>query len=274
MIERQFIAQKTKEYYIKQYIENKLKGVGISQIKLKKIPLGEKIIIHTSRPSLIVGSKGANIRDLTRVLKQDFKLENPQIEINEVKNPFVDAMIVAERIASSLERFGSARFKSVGHKIMENVIKSGALGIEVIISGKIPGARAKSWRFYQGYLKKCGDIAISGVQKAKTAALLKTGIIGIQVSIMPPDIVLPDYVNIKKELTQETSVTGVVAETSNVSEEESATDDKTETKPKKKTGEKTEKKRASRKKGETKDTKEETGKEEVGTIADTPEKTE
>src|SRR3989344_4469180 len=148
MIERQFIAQKTKEYYIKKYIEGKLKGAGISQIKLKKIPLGEKIIIYTSKPSLIVGSKGSNIRDLTKELKQNFKLENPQIEINEVKNVFLDANIVAERIAGSLERFGSARFKGVGHKIMENVMNSGALVVEVIISGKIPGARAKSWRFY------------------------------------------------------------------------------------------------------------------------------
>ena len=196
MIEREFIIQKTKEYYIKQYIEGKLKGVGISQIKLKKIPLGEKIILYTSRPSLIVGSKGANIRDLTRVLKKEFKLENPQIEINEVKDVFLDAKIVAERIASSLERFGSARFKSVGHKIMENVINSGALGVEVLISGKIPGARAKSWRFYQGYLKKCGDIAVEGVRKAKTTAVLKTGVIGIQVAIMPPDLVLPDSVKV------------------------------------------------------------------------------
>lgn len=262
MIERQFIAQKTKEYYIKQYIENKLKGVGISQIKLKKIPLGEKIIIYTSRPSLIVGSRGANIRDLTRVLKQDFKLENPQIEINEVKNPFIDAMIVAERIASSLERFGSARFKSIGHKVMENVIKSGALGIEVIISGKIPGARAKSWRFYQGYLKKCGDIAVTGVQKAKTAALLKTGIIGIQVSIMPPDIVLPDYVNIKKELTSESSVKDVKegATVSEEASEEAAGEKAGEGKGKKKAStagekEKMEKKKAPRKKTETKESK-------------------
>src|SRR3989344_6543524 len=261
MIERQFIAQKTKEYYIKQYIENKLKGVGISQIKLKKIPLGEKISIYTSRPSLIVGSRGANIRDLTRVLKQDFKLENPQIEINEVKNPFIDAMIVAERIASSLERFGSARFKSIGHKVMENVIKSGALGIEVIISGKIPGARAKSWRFYQGYLKKCGDIAVTGVQKAKTAALLKTGIIGIQVSIMPPDIVLPDYVNIRKELVQESSVKDVKegALVSEVAGEEAAGEKAGDAKSKKKASgekEKTEKKKAaSRKKADAKENK-------------------
>lgn len=200
MIERQFIAQKTKEYYIKKYIEDRLKGVGISQIRLKKIPLGEKIVISASKPSLIVGSRGANIRELTKVLKTEFKLENPQIEINEVKDIFLDANIVAQRIAGSLERFGSARFKSIGHKIMENVINSGALGVEIIISGKIPSARAKSWRFYQGYLKKCGDIAISGVRNAKASALLKSGIVGIKVAIMPPDVVLPDRVEILPEI--------------------------------------------------------------------------
>lgn len=199
MIEREFIAQKTKEFYIKKYIEKKLKGAGISQIKLKKIPLGEKIIIYTGRPSLIVGSKGANIKDLTKTLKQDFKLENPQIEINEIKNLFLDANNVAEKVASALERFGSARFKSIGHRIMENVLNSGARGIELIISGKIPSARARSWRFYQGYIKKCGDVAISGVRHAQTFALLKSGVVGIKVSIMPPDLLLPDSVEILAE---------------------------------------------------------------------------
>ncbi|MBS3139409.1 30S ribosomal protein S3 [Candidatus Woesearchaeota archaeon] len=196
MIEREFIQQKTKEYYIRKEVENTLKGAGISQVRLKKIPLGEKIIIHTSRPSLIVGSKGSNIRDLTKKLKKEFNLENPQIEIVEVKEVFLDAAIVAERIAGSLEKFGSARFKSIGHKIMENVLNSGALGIELIISGKIPGARAKSWRFYRGYLKKCGDIAIYGVRTAQKSALLKSGIIGIKVAIMPPDLALPDTIEI------------------------------------------------------------------------------
>lgn len=221
MIERQFIAQKTKEYFIKKYIEDRLKGVGISQIRLKKIPLGEKIVISASKPSLIVGSKGANIRELTRVLKTEFKLENPQIEINEVKDIFLDANIVAQRIAASLERFGSARFKSIGHKMMENIINSGALGVEIIISGKIPSARAKSWRFYQGYLKKCGDIAISGVRNAKTSALLKSGIVGVKVAIMPPDLILPDRVEILSELS--TKVEEISSSSKNrdlVSEEE------------------------------------------------------
>ncbi len=202
MIEREFIAQKTKEYYIEKYIISKFDKVGISSIKLKKIPLGEKIIINTNRPSLIVGSKGSNIKSLTKELKKEFHLENPQIEINEVKNIFLDANLVAERIASSLEKFGSARFKGVGHKIMENVISSGALGVEIIISGKVPSARAKSWRFYMGYLKKCGDIVITGVRKAQISALLKSGIIGIKVSIMPPDVILPDSVEILEEPEQ------------------------------------------------------------------------
>ncbi|MBI2573226.1 30S ribosomal protein S3 [Candidatus Woesearchaeota archaeon] len=199
MIEREFIAQKTKEFYIKKFVRERLKNAGISQVTLKKIPLGEKIIVHASRPSVIVGSKGGNIRDLTKMLKQEFKLENPQIEITEVKDIFLDPVIVAERIASSLERFGSARFKGIGHKVMQNVLGAGALGVEIIISGKIPGARAKSWRFYQGYLKKCGDVAVVGVRHARASAVLKTGVIGIKVSIMPRDLILPDHIDILPE---------------------------------------------------------------------------
>ncbi len=201
MIERTFIAQKTREYFIRKYVGEMLGSVGISSISLKKIPLGEKIVINTSRPSLIVGSKGANIRSLTKALKEKFNLENPQIEINEVKNIFLDANVVAERIVSSLERFGSARFKGIGHKMMENVMNAGALGVEIIISGKVPSARAKSWRFYTGYLKKCGDVALS-VRTAKRPALLKSGIIGVKVAIMPPDIILPDRTTILEEPKQ------------------------------------------------------------------------
>ncbi len=199
MIERNFIVQKTKEFYLKQYLKRILHNAGVSQIKLKKIPLGEKIIISSSRPSLIVGSRGSNIKDLTKALKKEFQLENPQIEINEVKDIFLDAQLVAERIAGSLERHGSARFKSIGHKVMENVMNSGAFGVEVIVSGKIPSARAKSWRFYQGYLKKCGELAVSGVRHAQATALLKSGMIGIKVSIMPPDLQLPDNIQVLQE---------------------------------------------------------------------------
>ena len=204
MIERDIIKQNIKEFEIEDYIKKNLKRVGHGRSQLKKTPLGDKVIISASRPGLIVGKKGQNIKVLTKTLKKKFGLENPQIEINEVKNPNLDAQIVAERIANSLERFGSQRFKGVGHKVMEDVMSSGALGIEILISGKIPSSRAKRWRFYRGYLKKSGDVAIVGVRKAYTSANLKSGVVGIQVRIMPPDTILPDHIELLDEKKEET----------------------------------------------------------------------
>ena len=195
MIERKFVAQKIKEFQIEEYITQTLENVGHSHTKMVKTPLGEKIVIYTSRPGLIVGRKGQNIKMLTKTLKKRFNLENPQIEISEVENPSLDANIVTEKIVDALEKFGSQKFKAIGHKIMTEVMRSGALGIEIVVSGKVPSARAKSWRFYSGYLKKCGDIAMS-VRKSNRQAQLKTGIIGVKVSIMPPDLKLPDDIEI------------------------------------------------------------------------------
>jgi small subunit ribosomal protein S3 len=198
MIERKFISQNMKEFLVKDYLFKELSRVGLSNVTLHRTPLGEKIVISASRPGLIVGKGGGNITRLTRDLKEKFGLENPQIEIEEVRDPRGDAAITAEMIANSLERFGSARFKGVGHKAMGEVMNSGALGVEILISGKIPSSRAKTWRFYQGYLKKCGDIAVTGVDQAHQMARLKTGVVGVQVKIMPSTTVLPDKVEIKE----------------------------------------------------------------------------
>ncbi|HLC50033.1 MAG TPA: 30S ribosomal protein S3 [Candidatus Nanoarchaeia archaeon] len=198
MIERKFVAQKIKEFQIEEYITQSLENVGHSHTRMVKTPLGEKIVISASRPGLIVGRKGQNIKQLTKTLKKKFDLENPQIEISEVENPSLDAHIITEKIVDALEKFGAQKFKAIAHKIMTEVLRAGALGIEITISGKIPSSRAKTWRFYQGYLKKCGDIALS-VGKADMQAQLKTGVVGVKVSIMPPDIQLPDAIEMRTE---------------------------------------------------------------------------
>lgn len=210
MIERKFISRNLKTYLINEYLAENLKRVGYSGAKVQRTPLGEKVIIFASRPGLIVGKKGSNIKKLTSALKNKFGLDNPQIEISEVENVNLDAQIIAERISTYLERFGSARFKSIGHQVIEDVTGAGALGIEIIISGKIPGARAKSWRFYKGYLKKCGDMAVSGIKKATSSANLKSGVVGIKVSIMPAE--LREKYNIKL-LDEKTEIIEEVKET-------------------------------------------------------------
>ena len=73
------------------------------------------------------------------------------------------------------------------------------MGAEILISGRgLPGSRAKSWRFYAGYLKKSGDIAVSFVQYGHAKANLKSGTVGIKVRILPGDTQLPDKITIKE----------------------------------------------------------------------------
>ena len=203
-IERKFIKQNLKEFRIAQHVNKSLGRVGLAGVKLRKTPLGDRVVLFASRPGLVVGRGGSNIGRLTRELREGFNLENPQVEIEEVAIPEIDPNIIAERIINSLERFGSARFKGVGHKAMADVMgTNAALGVEIKISGKVPSTRAKSWRFYMGYLKKCGDIAVEGVRVGKKAAVLKTGAIGVQVRILPSTVILPDHVKVLKEIVAE-----------------------------------------------------------------------
>lgn len=203
MIERKFVKENIKEFQIKEFIDSKMSGVGHSKSKLMKTPLGDKIVIYTSRPGLVVGRGGTNITNLTKDLKERFNLENPQVEISEIENPSLDPVIIAEKIGSAMERFGIARFKGLGHKAMSEVMGAGAKGVEILMSGRIPSMRAKTWRFYQGYLKKCGDIAIADILSSKKIVKLKSGVVGIKVTIMPPNVRLPDDVKYLEAAVEE-----------------------------------------------------------------------
>ena len=203
MIERQFISQKLKEKQVQDYLHSQLRKTGYSHTEIKRTPLGEKIIVYTTHPGIVVGRKGENIQKLTATLKKRFKMENPQIEIAEIENPMLDVAYVCDRIVSVLERLGSQRFKSVGYKTLQGIMDAGAMGAEIIISGKVPSARARSWRFSAGYLKKSGDASENYVKRAYDYAKLKPGVIGIRVSIMPPDLILGDRIDIKEKIEQE-----------------------------------------------------------------------
>lgn len=206
MIERNILSQKMKEFYIKEFIAKEFAKTGYSHTKIQRTPLGDKITIFTTRPGLVVGRKGQNIKRLTIILKSKFKMENPQIEIGEVENPYFDAQSISERIAYTLEKFGSKRFKSIGYKVLQSIMDAGALGAEIVIKGRgVPSSRSRSWRFYNGYLKKSGHTE-DYVIKGKSIASLKSGAIGVSVTIMPSGIRLPDKINLieqKPELTEE-----------------------------------------------------------------------
>jgi len=195
MEEKKFIQLKKQEFGIKEYIKRNLGKGKISRLDIEYTPVGEKIIISTSKPGLVIGRGGEKIRELTEILRKRFKLENPHIEINEIGTPLFDAQIVADDIAMALERMGNLRFKVIAYRKLKEIMDAGALGCEIRLSGKLPSERARAWRFAEGYLKKAGEPR-KEVDRAETTALTKTGMIGIKVAIMNPNARIYDKIDI------------------------------------------------------------------------------
>lgn len=199
MDERKTVKFKKDEFAVKEFIK-KFVGKGkLSKVRIEYTPVGEKIIISTHKPGLLIGKGGEKIAELTNTLKKQFKLENPHIEIDEINQPEFDAQIISDEIALSLERFGPLKFKIVAYKALEKIMRAGALGAEIKLSGKLPGARAKTWRFAQGYLKKVGDSA-KVVDRAQSRAETKPGTVGIKTAILSPYAHLTDKITIDEEL--------------------------------------------------------------------------
>ena len=199
MEERKFIKLKKEEYGIKEYIKRNLGKGKISKLNIEYTPVGEKIIISTNKPQIVIGRRGEKIDELTRVLKTRFKFENPHIEIKEIENPLFDSQTVADDIAMSLERFGNLKFKVIAYRKLQEIMKAGALGCELRLSGKLPSARAKSWRFAEGYLKKAGE-SRKEVDRAMAIAITKLGVTGIKVAIMGPNARIYDQIPITEEI--------------------------------------------------------------------------
>jgi len=196
MIERKFISAKKTEYAIKEFVKKQLGKGKVSNIQIERTPIGERIIVYTSKPGLVIGRRGETINETTIVLKKQFKLENPKIEIAEIPDIEFDAQTVADRIAMAIERFGPSTFKMRAYRELERLKKEGALGVEIVLGGKLPGERAKSWRFAFGYLKKTGETDI--VNKAQATAKTIPGVVGIKVMIVPKGAIIPDKIEISK----------------------------------------------------------------------------
>ena len=199
MEEKKTVKFKKDEFAIKEYIKKSLGKGKVSRVVITYAPIGEKIIVSTHKPGLVIGRKGERIEELTKVLKTRFKLENPHIEIDEIKKPEFDAQIMADELALGLERLGPIKFKVLAYRALQRIMSAGALGVEIRLHGKLPGSRAKPWRIAQGYLKKTGHSA-KVVDRAKSRAETKPGTVGVRVSILAPDAKLLDRIKIDEEL--------------------------------------------------------------------------
>ena len=182
MLKQYFVKQGIKEAQIEDFIRSNFPMGDYSRTELQRTPLGIKVIIHTNKPGRIIGRGGKTINEMTDALKERFKLENPQLDVKGIENPDLDAKIVAKQIASAMER--GYNYKKIGNLTIKRIMDAGAIGAEIVISGKLAGGKAAMGKFIEGYLKHSGHPAKELVDVGFEEAYTKPGKIGIKVKIL------------------------------------------------------------------------------------------
>ncbi len=191
--EREFVEEGIRKADIKEFLRDSLQKAKFGGVDIRRTALRTRMIIYAERPGLIIGRRGRNIKDLTEVLEERYGFENLQIEVEEIPIPELSPQIMASRIAAMLK--AGRPFRRSAYMNLQKIIEAGAQGVEITISGKIRGERARTVRFVQGAITKCGEPA-KQVQEGLAIADLKQGMMGIKVKIMPPDTRMPDRVDL------------------------------------------------------------------------------
>ena len=186
-------GEKYKDYLIediriREMVMEKLKHAGIVSVEIERLPKSMVIILTVSRPGVVIGRGGTGLEDLKRsIIKtisgvkankvKDLKID---IQVNEVKNPEISAQLVAVRIVSDLER--RMRHRVVISKTIDRVMQSGALGIKVVLSGRIGGSEiARVEKYHKGSVP--AQTLRENIDYAEIPALLKRGYVGVKVYI-------------------------------------------------------------------------------------------
>jgi small subunit ribosomal protein S3 len=194
--ERNFIRENTNRVLIKEFLIKKIEGAGFGGMNIQRTPMGTRINILVERPGMVIGKGGSKIKELTDSIRDNFKVDNPQIEIEEAgSRASINAQIMAEKLAEALER--GWHFRRAGHSTVRRIMDAGAKGCQVIIAGKLTGARHRTEKFTEGHVKYCGETARQVMDNGFAVAKLKPGVLGVKVRIMRPDAKLPDEIKIR-----------------------------------------------------------------------------
>ena len=179
---------------VEEFIRNQLKDAFIGKIDLTTTPIGTTVTIYSMRPGLVIGPRGKRVKELQTMLEQRFKFENLQIVVSEVERPELNPQVMAKRIAQAM--ISGVRWRRIAFWALRRIMEAGARGAEIVISGKLTSARARSEKYTAGILPKSGFYATK-VRKGVVHVQLPAGIYGVKVTIYPPEEPLPEELQVK-----------------------------------------------------------------------------
>ena len=146
---------------------------------------------------MVIGRKGKIINDLQNQLNERFSIENPKLKVDEVENPALNAQVMAEKIASAMER--GWYYRRAGHSAALNIMEAGARGVIITLAGKLTGSRNRTQKFIRGHVKYCGETALEHMDVGYSVCIKKLGTIGVTVAIMRKGTKLPHEISIYSE---------------------------------------------------------------------------
>ena len=176
---------------LRGYLRDAIKEAGFSHAEISKTPMGTRVSLHVTRPGIVIGRKGVGIRELTEKLGKDFGLKNPQISVVEIEKPELSPSVMCNRMASHLER-GTA-FRRATMWTLKQIMESGAMGVQITISGKLRGDRSAFEKHTAGVLPRAGHHAEIIVDDDVAHVGTPMGLIGIRIRIARKEKLIPEF---------------------------------------------------------------------------------
>ena len=203
---------------LNDFLREKIKDAGFSNVEISKTPTGTKIILYVTRPGIVIGRKGSGIKELTERIQTDFGYKNPQISVEEIAKPELSPSVMCNRMAAHIER-GTA-FRRATMWTMNQIMEAGAMGVQITISGKLRGDRSAFEKHTMGILPRAGNYAKNLVSEDITHTETPMGLIGIKIRIARKEKIVPEFElnKIKSDETKPDSKDGKSDEASSESE--------------------------------------------------------
>ena len=203
---------------LNDFLREQIKDAGFSKVEISKTPTGTKIVLHVTKPGIVIGRKGAGIKLLTEKIQTDFGYKNPQISVEEIAKPELSPSVMCNRMAAHIER-GTA-FRRATMWTMNQIMEAGAMDVQITISGKLRGDRSAFEKHTQGILPRAGNYAKNVVSEDIVHTKTPMGLIGIKIRIAKKEKLVPEFEH-KEKKSIETDIVGKETDDKTVAKTES-----------------------------------------------------
>jgi len=220
---RKFVADGVFYAELNEFFTRELSEEGYSGVEVRVTPARTEIIIRATHTQDVLGEKGRRIRELTALVQKRFKFPENTVELYAEKVANRGLCAVAQCESLKFKLLNGLAVRRACYGVLRFIMESGAKGCEVVVSGKLRAARAKSMKFVDGFMIHSGQPTIDFIDTAVRHVLLRQGVLGIKVKIMldsdptgkaGPKQSLPDVVQVV-DPKEETPITAPSSEAFN-----------------------------------------------------------